>query len=125
MRSGIVHHKSDRKPCVIPTADRNTPHIGRGLDSTTTPHLSVAPLVMVIINERPVIIFEKSRVNASFNIWILQILSGFLTLVVLPVQSNLVYWESKLLCNIDVSLAIRHDLRFLSWQITMDDNKHH
>ncbi len=23
MRSGIVHHKSDRKPCVIPTADRN------------------------------------------------------------------------------------------------------
>ena len=24
MRSGIVHHKSDRKPCVIPTADRNT-----------------------------------------------------------------------------------------------------
>ncbi len=24
MRSGIVLHKSDRKPCVIPTADRNT-----------------------------------------------------------------------------------------------------
>ncbi len=24
MRSGIVHHKSDRKPCVIPTADHNT-----------------------------------------------------------------------------------------------------
>ncbi len=23
MRSGIVHHKSDRKSCVIPTADRN------------------------------------------------------------------------------------------------------
>ncbi len=27
MRSGIVHHKSDRKLCVIPTADRNTPHM--------------------------------------------------------------------------------------------------
>ncbi len=26
MRSGIVHHKSDRKPCVIPTADRNKLH---------------------------------------------------------------------------------------------------
>ncbi len=26
MRSGIVHHKSDRKSCVIPTADRNTFH---------------------------------------------------------------------------------------------------
>ncbi len=26
MRSGIVHHKSDRKPCVIPTADRNKGH---------------------------------------------------------------------------------------------------
>ncbi len=26
MRSGIVHHKSDRKPGVIPTADRNTMH---------------------------------------------------------------------------------------------------
>ncbi len=24
MRNGIVHHKSDRKSCVIPTADRNT-----------------------------------------------------------------------------------------------------
>ncbi len=24
MRSGIAHHKSDRKLCVIPTADRNT-----------------------------------------------------------------------------------------------------
>ncbi len=24
MRNGIVHHKSDRKLCVIPTADRNT-----------------------------------------------------------------------------------------------------
>ncbi len=24
MRSGIVHHKSDRKSCVLPTADRNT-----------------------------------------------------------------------------------------------------
>ena len=24
MRSGIVHHKSDRKSCVIPTVDRNT-----------------------------------------------------------------------------------------------------
>ncbi len=24
MRSGIVHHKSDRKSCVIPTADRNS-----------------------------------------------------------------------------------------------------
>ncbi len=24
MRSGIVHHKSDRKSCVIPKADRNT-----------------------------------------------------------------------------------------------------
>ncbi len=24
MGSGIVHHKSDRKPCVIPTADRNS-----------------------------------------------------------------------------------------------------
>ncbi len=24
MRNGIVYHKSDRKPCVIPTADRNT-----------------------------------------------------------------------------------------------------
>ncbi len=24
-RNGIVHHKSDRKLCVIPTADRNTP----------------------------------------------------------------------------------------------------
>ncbi len=23
MRNGIVHHKSDRKLCVIPTADRN------------------------------------------------------------------------------------------------------
>ncbi len=23
MRNGIVHHKSDRKSCVIPTADRN------------------------------------------------------------------------------------------------------
>ena len=23
MRSGIVHHKSDRKSCVLPTADRN------------------------------------------------------------------------------------------------------
>ena len=24
MRSGIVHHKSDRKSCVLPTADRNS-----------------------------------------------------------------------------------------------------
>ncbi len=24
MQSGIVHHKSDRKSCVLPTADRNT-----------------------------------------------------------------------------------------------------
>ena len=24
MRSGIVHHKSDRKSCILPTADRNT-----------------------------------------------------------------------------------------------------
>ncbi len=23
MRNGIVHHKSDRKSCVIPTSDRN------------------------------------------------------------------------------------------------------
>ncbi len=23
MRNGIVHHKSDRKSCVLPTADRN------------------------------------------------------------------------------------------------------
>ncbi len=23
MRSGTVHHKSDRKSCVLPTADRN------------------------------------------------------------------------------------------------------
>ncbi len=27
MRSGIVHHKSDRKSCVIPTADRNSPQL--------------------------------------------------------------------------------------------------
>ncbi len=27
MRSGIVHHKSDRKSCVIPTADRNKHHV--------------------------------------------------------------------------------------------------
>ena len=27
MRSSIVHHKSDRKPCVIPTADRNNYHV--------------------------------------------------------------------------------------------------
>ncbi len=26
MQSGIVHHKSDRKSCVLPTADRNTMH---------------------------------------------------------------------------------------------------
>ncbi len=24
MRNGIVHHKSDRKSCVLPTADRTT-----------------------------------------------------------------------------------------------------
>ncbi len=29
MRSGIVHHKSDRKSCVLPTADRNTKNILR------------------------------------------------------------------------------------------------
>ncbi len=27
MRSGIVHHKSDRKSCVIPTADRNKTYV--------------------------------------------------------------------------------------------------
>ncbi len=28
MRNGIVHHKSDRKSCVLPTADRNTHRVG-------------------------------------------------------------------------------------------------
>ncbi len=31
MRNGIVHHKSDRKSCVIPTADRNIGHVIRYL----------------------------------------------------------------------------------------------
>ncbi len=28
MWNGIVHHKSDRKTCVLPTADRNTDSVG-------------------------------------------------------------------------------------------------
>ncbi len=30
--SGIIHHKSDRKSCVLPTADRNNPYSLRSMD---------------------------------------------------------------------------------------------
>ncbi len=36
LRIGIVHHKSDRKLCVIPTADRNSISCGQYLDQTSS-----------------------------------------------------------------------------------------
>ncbi len=35
MRNGIVHHKSDRKSCVKPTADRNIMISSKGMTTQT------------------------------------------------------------------------------------------
>ncbi len=49
MRSGIVHHKSDRKSCVLPTADRNSvvytciPIIYKSWESTEKSGAKMAP----------------------------------------------------------------------------------
>ncbi len=42
MGSGIVHHKSDRKSCVLPTADRNTVQVEkRILRATFNPNMRI------------------------------------------------------------------------------------
>ena len=43
MGSGIVHHKSDRKSCVLPTADRNTESLGNNGKESSLLHQELLP----------------------------------------------------------------------------------